>query len=526
MLRIIAMGITPFIKQLRSIIPERYRWKPGVYFLILLATALDNFNVTATLIAQLSIKDHFGTTFAISSWVLSAYALTLGSFILLFGKLADILGPHNVFLFGVFTIWICSLITAAINNSIIALIIFRAFQGIGASALIPSGFALTANYFSSNPKHLQRAISGIIIALTASFGFGAIFGGAFDECKIQYKGLFYFVFASAFLLNFALLFLIIPITKTKEHEELKLANLNYLGVSVFIVGVLLIILGLTEGGESWKSPRAYVPIPVGFCMVISVFLFESVYIKNFKNHYIEDMKKGFNPKKDWRVDLDLLFPPECLKIPNFLVFLITVGFYYMAFTILMNSVIQYHLFVEKNSGIITACKLLPFTVGLVLSALTYNETLYKKIGIKVLLLGSCLLTLGSFVWLTQFRYYIENGYWIFEFGGLFLFGIGLNTFFNIYLNVVLSSTPLHLQGVVSGIYQTFAQVSLSIANALVASLLGALEMGTSVAVQNEMQKRFNHIHYLGYGFLAFSFFILLFTVDPPKESDEGSKQEP
>lgn len=501
----------------RRAIPDRYKWKAGVYFLILLATSLDNFNVTATLVSQLSIQEHFQTTFSTTSWVLSAYALTLGSFILLFGKLADILGPHNVFLFGVSAIWVCSLITAVIDNSIIALIIFRAFQGIGASALIPSGFALTANYFSDNAKHLQWGISGIIIALTASFGFGALFGGAFNESSIQYKGLFYFVFAAAFILDFALFFLIIPINKTREHEDLKLKNLNYLGVSVFIIGVLLIILGLTEGGESWKSPKAYVPIPIGFLMVVSVFLFESMYIKKFKIKYAEDVKNGITPVRDWRTELDLLFPSECLKIPNFLVFLITVGFYYMAFTILMNGVIQYHLFVEMNSGIITACKLMPFTVGLVLSAVTYNERIYKRIGIKLMLLGSCLLTLGSYVWLTQLRYHIAHGYWIFEFGGLFLFGIGLNTFFNIYLNVVLSNTPLHLQGVVSGIYQTFAQVSLSIANALVASLLGDIVMGASVELQNEMQVKFNHIHYLGYGCLAFSFFVLLFTVNEPRE---------
>lgn len=511
--------------KIRTVVAPKWRPKALVYVLILLATSLDNFNVTATLISQRAIQSHFNTSFAVSSWVLSAYALTLGSFILLFGKLADILGPHNVFLFGVTTIWVCSLITAVIDSSVIALIVFRAFQGIGASALIPSGFALTANYFMDNARHLQMSISGLIIALTASFGFGALFGGAFNECAIQYKGLFYFVFAAAFTLDVALFFLILPIEKTKEHQDLKLKNLNYGGITAFIAGVLLIILGLTEGGESWKSPKAYVPIPIGVCMVISVFLFESLYIKRYQDKYKRDEAAGLQRKLNWKVNLDLLFPVECLKIPNFLVFLITVGFYYMAFTILMNSVIQYHLFVEMNSGIITACKLLPFTVGLVLSALSYHEKTYQRIGIKRLLLSSCLLTLGSFVWLTQLRYHINKSYFIFEFGGLFLFGIGLKTFFNIYLNVVLSNTPLHLQGAVSGIYQTFAQISLSIANALVASLLGALELGTSVQLQKEMQNKFNHIHYLGYGCLAFSFFVLLFTVDHSSDHENTEKSD-
>lgn len=472
---------------------------------------MDNFNVTATLTSQISIQEKFNSTSTITSWVLSAYALTLGSCILIFGKLSDILGPHNIFILGLTTIWLCSLITAVINDSIIALIVFRAFQGVGASALIPSGFALTANYYSYNQRHLQLAISGLICALTASFGIGTIIGGSFALTSIGYKSLFYFVFGITFVFDLILVFIIIPIEKTAEHENLKVSNLDFPGVFLFIVGILLMILGLTEGGENWKSPKAYVPLPIGFILVLNVFIFESYYIRNYQ---IKTKSNGIQPDSlnkfnKWKFKLDLLFPPECLKIPNFLTFLISVGLYYMTFTICITGQIQYHLFVENNSTIITAIKILPLSIGLVLSAVSYNKKIYDKIGTRFVLLFSSALTLGSYIWMSRLKYSSYKGYWKFEFFSIFLFGFGTNIFFNVYLNVVLSNTPLHLQGVISGIYQTFCQVSLCIANAIVASLLGSLHFATDIKDMEDMHSRFNNIHYLGIGCMATALIILL-----------------
>lgn len=120
-----------------------------VYAIILSGTVLDNLSSASALTFSANIQKQFNTDSSTTSWVLSGYALTLGSFIMVSGKISDVIGPHNLYLIGITIFWISALICACIpHTSIVALIVFRAIQGIGASTLIPSTIALTANYFT------------------------------------------------------------------------------------------------------------------------------------------------------------------------------------------------------------------------------------------------------------------------------------------------------------------------------------------------------------------------------------------
>lgn len=92
-------------------------------------------------------------------------------------------------------------------------------------------------------------------------------------------------------------------------------NIDYLGAFPVIVGILLIILELTEGGESWRSAKAIAPLIVGILLCLVALLFEGVYIKRFKL-----MNNNKDLESHRRLRLDLLFPPEVLSIPNFLYF--------------------------------------------------------------------------------------------------------------------------------------------------------------------------------------------------------------
>lgn len=196
------------LEKSQNIIPLEKRNVFIVYFIILLATSLDNLNSTASFTMSLNIQEKFNTDSSTASWVLSGYALTLGSLIMISGKVSDIIGPHNLFLLGLTGVWICALICACIpETSIITLIVFRALQGIGASALVPSTIAIVANYFTGKyAKYLSAAIIGFIISLTGTLGIGIVLGGAFSATKVGYKSFFYFIFAFGFVCDISLLF--------------------------------------------------------------------------------------------------------------------------------------------------------------------------------------------------------------------------------------------------------------------------------------------------------------------------------
>lgn len=224
--------ISTFLTWARNVVPLEKKNVFVVYFFILLAASLDNMNTSAALTLSNDIEKAFNTNSSTASWVLSGYALTLGSFILITGKLADIIGPDNIFLIGLSVIWICSLICACIpHSSVVALIVIRALQGVGASALVPSTVALAANYFTGKlSKYLAPALGGFIIALTGIFGVGVTIGGAFSETSTGYRGFFWFVFAYGLILNIILLFLIIPVERKDGEDKMELKNIILLQV--------------------------------------------------------------------------------------------------------------------------------------------------------------------------------------------------------------------------------------------------------------------------------------------------------
>lgn len=505
---------------IRTAVPLEKRNIYFVYIIILLAASLDNINAVSILTMSENIQYAFNSDSSTTSWVLSSYALTLGSCILVTGKIADVVGPHNVFLGGLTVVWICALICALLpHSSIIALIVFRALQGIGASSLVPSMIALTANYFSGErAKYLSLAVMGMLLALVSSLGIGIVLGGVFSLTSIGYKSFFYFVFAMGLFCDILLFLLIIPIEKTDGHNHLKMKNIDYIAAFFVVVGTLLIILGLTEGGEGWGSAKAIAPLIIGLFTCLIAFLFDSVYLKRFK---VKNNYKAI--ESDWRLSVDLLFPPEIVKIPNFFPFLLTCGLYYGTLIMLVSFGVQYYTLIEHNSPLIASLKVFPITVGLTFGAIIYRESYYKSIGFKKMFILSNILVLCGTIWYSRTNFGIHNSYWKYGFISLFIYGYGNNMFFNIYFKVVIDNTPLHLQGVINGIFQTFSQVLLAVANALVPSIVGNITVANTLIEKEKLHNKLINVLYVVMGFEVFTLILMVFFVKNSKK-DIDSKE--
>ncbi|KAG7899636.1 hypothetical protein KL907_004988 [Ogataea polymorpha] len=456
---------TASLLRVRNLVDDKYRTKELSYAFILIGTSMDNLNVAAAFSMTESLQKEMGASSADASWVVSAYALTLGAFILLFGKLGDVHGLHKVFTLGLFVMSIMNLICAVITSNIIPLIVFRAFQGIAGAALIPSAVGICGNYFQG-PK-LSTAINALMLALCASLGVGVVLGGAFSLTSIGYRAFFYFTFAISFLTSIVLFFIVVPVEKTEEHHKLSSKYLNYGGAIFLVGGLLLIICGLTEAGNRWKSPKVYVTIPVGFVMVLSVLLYENVYVRPYQ--------KRHPTLETYRAKLVVLFPAEVVKITNFVPFLVGLTANYAGFTSLMTSLLLYHEFVDGNSALLSAGKVFCTSAGIIVGALIYRPWLQQKIGSKPLLIWSATVCLGTSIWVTRIDHTNKNSFWIYEFVPQLLYGYGTNLFYQVYLLALLSETPLHLQGNVTGIFQTIGQIGICLGTAIASSIIGALD---------------------------------------------------
>ncbi len=199
------------------------------YFLIL----MDN---SIIFTSSVQIGESLGLSAAALSWVSSAYTLTFGGFLLLSGRLSDLLGRKRIFLVGLIIFGVSSLIIGLSQTPEIV-IAMRAVQGIGSSIIAPTTLALIMDAYKNNMR--QRAIS--YYGATAGIGssVGLLVGGGLTSL-ISWR--------AGFLINVPFTLILFFLTlRFVENSERKKETIDYLGSLLSIVGLIGVIYGFTEG---------------------------------------------------------------------------------------------------------------------------------------------------------------------------------------------------------------------------------------------------------------------------------------
>ena len=148
---------------------QRRKWLAlGLICLVQFMTILD---IAIVNVALPSIQEDLGFTQDNLQWVISAYALLFGGFLLLGGRIGDRLGRRRVFWSGVLLFTSASLL-AALSWSEASLITARGLQGLGAALLSPSALAIvTATFAEGRERNIALGVWG------ATGGFGAALSG-------------------------------------------------------------------------------------------------------------------------------------------------------------------------------------------------------------------------------------------------------------------------------------------------------------------------------------------------------------
>ena len=140
----------------------------AAFFMTVLDVAIVN-------VAIPSIQTDLNVTETTVQWVLIAYAITFGGFLLLGGRMADLLGRKRIFLGGLVLFTVASLVCGLANN-ISVLIGARAVQGIGAAIISPAALSIVTTTFEEGPER-NKAL-GIWGALGGSgAAAGVLIGG-------------------------------------------------------------------------------------------------------------------------------------------------------------------------------------------------------------------------------------------------------------------------------------------------------------------------------------------------------------
>src|SRR6266404_4939093 len=141
-----------------------------ILVLICLAQFMVVLDATIVNVALPSIQKDLGLSEANLQWIVNAYTLVFGGFLLLGGRAGDLLGRKRLFLIGLVIFTSASLLNGLASTSG-QLIGFRALQGLGAALISPAALSIISTTFSEG-KERARALGGW---LTQSFSWPWIF---------------------------------------------------------------------------------------------------------------------------------------------------------------------------------------------------------------------------------------------------------------------------------------------------------------------------------------------------------------
>jgi EmrB/QacA subfamily drug resistance transporter len=178
-------------------------------------------------------------------WVFSAYLLTSTVTMPLYGKLADVFGRRGIFLFGI-TLFLLGSLLCGVAQSMTALIVFRALQGLGAGAVMPTIFTVIADLYRLHERVRVQAVFSALWGIASLVGPAA---GAWLTLTFSWRSVF---FVS---LPFGLAAAIFFVRFFKERVEPRKVSLDVAGALLLMGGLTALLIALTEGGDSadWTS---------------------------------------------------------------------------------------------------------------------------------------------------------------------------------------------------------------------------------------------------------------------------------
>src|SRR4051795_9258198 len=238
-----------------------------VLVLICLAQFMVILDATIVNVALPSIQKDLDLSEANLQWIINAYTLVFGGFLLLGGRAGDLLGRKRVFLVGLVIFTGASLLNGLASTSG-QLIGFRALQGLGAALISPAALSIISVTFEEGKERAKALGVWAAIAIGGS-AFGLVLGGWLTQ-SFSWPWIF-FVNVPVGIAAFFLALRFVPESKD-EH-----AHRGYdIGGAVTVTGGLMMLVYAIVKAETagWGAPVTIGFFAAGAILLVSFVLIE------------------------------------------------------------------------------------------------------------------------------------------------------------------------------------------------------------------------------------------------------------
>jgi MFS family permease len=442
------------------------RWATlAVVVVAALIVVLDNSVLT---VAIPTILRDFHTTLPAVEWVITGYALTFASLLIIGGRLGDVFGHRRVFVIGAALFGGGSLL-AALSWGIPSLIIGEALiEGIGASLMLPTTLAVISTTFRGRERATAFAAWGATVGVGVALG--PLVGG-FLTTNYTWRWAFGInVIVAPLAILGAMLFI------ERSRPPKRRITIDVPGALLVAIGMFLFVFALSEGarygwfrpletftvagGEVWPAGSSVSMIPVVMALAV-VILFAFFRLERWKE------RRNRSP----------LFEFGQLHHRGFRYGLITTGVLAMGqlgmfFVLPIFLQDAKHLSAETNG-----LWMVPSGVFIIVGS-QLGGRLTRRIGItRVVQLGLVLEIVGL---VTVALVVSPNMHFTDLLLGWGLFGLGIGFASSQLTNVILSDIPAEKSGVASGTNSTVRQVGGALGVAVIGSIFASLTVSRTV----------------------------------------------
>ena len=429
--------------------------KQTSHWLILVLLALAQFmvvlDVSIVNVALPSMQRAFSMSNSTLQWIITAYTLTFGGFLLLGGRSADLFGRRRTFLSGVVLFTLASL-GSGLSQTGTMLIVFRGLQGLAGAFMSPAALSIIlVTYREGHERNVALSVWGAVASGGAAVG--VLAGGVITQ-YLSWRWNFFVNIPVGIGVVITALRILDTHKTTSEHNSLDLPG----AISV-TGGLMMLVYALVKAPTyGWTDHRTL----IYFGISIAALIF-----------FVVNENRVAHPLMPLRI-----FRIRNLSGADSLMLLLTAGLFSIFFftTLYMQEILGY-------SPVKTGLSFLVVPIVIAIAA-TNVPRVIAKIGYKPILMVAPLIVSSGLFWISHLP--VHGTYWGNIAPGLMLLGFGMGATFVSVTIAATSGVPKHEAGLASGLLNTSQQIG------------GALGLAILTGVATSSSTRYiNNLHLHG-----------------------------
>jgi EmrB/QacA subfamily drug resistance transporter len=386
------------------------------------------------------------------AWVTTAYLITSTISVPIYGKLSDIFGRRPLFIFGI-SVFILGSVLSTFSTSMLMLAGFRAFQGIGAGALMSLPLAIMADILAPRERAKYQGYFFAVFGISSLIGplVGGLFAGADQILWISGWRWVFLINLPIGLIALGMVIAFLHLPKVAKHDN---PRIDWWGATAVIVALVPLLLVAEQGREwGWGSFGSIACYVIGGVGAVAFVLIEIA-------------------MKDDAIIPIRLFHSNTFSMATVIGVLVGFGMFGAMMTIPLYMQIVVGL-TPTESGF----AMLPMVLGLMTSSMAAGQITSRTGRYGIFPRTGTLTTAAGFLLLAFVHYNTPVWYMLI---GMFVVGLGLGQLMQSLTMASQNAVPARDMGVATSAATFFRQIGGTLGTAIMLSVLFTLLPGNIV----------------------------------------------